>query len=491
MLLRYSSRNNLSRAFQHEKSLDLAKSLSFTTIWPPPGPITRALPSRLLLFLISFPRGPPRMSMRYWVFWGIAAASTLATDVSVGQGVRWEETSVQSASHRAAQTGRLVLVHFWSPSCGPCMNMERNVFSQPQVAEALEANYVPVKINADHFPHTCKQYGVTALPTDLILTADGQPVRRFQGEAPPNVYVGRLNEVAAAVRRRPMPAYVQQPAAGGRQDARATTSLPNPPRYEEPNWARPRNDRDIANRPQQQPPQLAQVAPRYSDQALRTGPPAARQPEPTRPWSPDPPAAMQSNQQAPLMPPGPAITGPPMPNAVRQESPQNPRPYIAPAPSSPAPYAPPFAQRPASPASPSTPPAQTAATPQVADGNPPVALDGYCAVELCERQRWAPGNRRWGAIHRGRTYLFAGPEEQRRFLENPDRYAPVISGDDVVLSVDRGQRVAGLRQHGVFFRGQVYLFANEATLDAFAKDPNRYAQQVLQAMRPDRGTSYR
>jgi hypothetical protein len=48
----------------------------------------------------------------FWAFWGIIAASLLATEVSAQQGVRWEETSVEGAKRRAAQTGRLVLVHF-------------------------------------------------------------------------------------------------------------------------------------------------------------------------------------------------------------------------------------------------------------------------------------------------------------------------------------------------------------------------------------------
>ena len=354
--------------------------------------------------------------------------------------------------------------------------MDRNVFSQPQVAATIEANYVAVKINADHFPHTCRQYGITALPTDMILTSEGQPVRRFQGEAAPGLYVTRLNEVAAATRRRPLPTYAQRPDVGEPQEAGPIASRPSPPRYEQPNWGGYVNDREAATRPQQQPPQLARAAPRYNDQPVGTRPPAVppagRQPEPTPRWSPDPPPASQPSQGLLRGPSGPARVGPPP--VARQETPATPRPYVAPAPSSP-------------------PPAETASAPQVSEGNPPVGLDGYCPVELCERQRWVLGNRRWGAIHRGRTYLFAGPEEQRRFLDldAADRYAPVISGDDVVLALDRGQRVAGRRQHGVFFRGQVYLFASEASLEVFAKDPSRYAEQVLQTMRPGRGASYR
>ena len=139
----------------------------------------------------------------------------------------------------------------------------------------------------------------------------------------------------------------------------------------------------------------------------------------------------------------------------------------------PPPAAPPLAQAPpgaaglagAGPTNPPTPGAAVTLPP----GCPPVGLDGYCAVSLAENRRWVPGDRRWGAIHRGRTYLFAGPGEQRRFLADPDRYAPLFSGNDIVLAADLGQVVPGMRQHGVFLlpSGRVLLFASEETLAKF------------------------
>ena len=76
---------------------------------------------------------------------------------------------------------------------------------------------------------------------------------------------------------------------------------------------------------------------------------------------------------------------------------------------------------------PLSPPQNNVVPPAVA-GNPPLGLDGFCPVSLSEKQQWVSGDSRWGVIHRGRTYLFAGPEEQRRFFADPDRYAPVAVG---------------------------------------------------------------
>ncbi len=143
------------------------------------------------------------------------------------------------------------------------------------------------------------------------------------------------------------------------------------------------------------------------------------------------------------------------------------------------------------PGSPTAPSAVAGAPPQLPAINPPLGLDGYCPVSLSEKQRWMLGDRRWGAIHRGRTYLFAGADEQRRFFADPDRYAPAASGNDIVLATEQGQTVPGTREHGVFFPerlpNHVYLFSSEATLEKFAKNPGLYANQALGAIR---GGSY-
>jgi protein disulfide-isomerase len=105
-------------------------------------------------------------------------------------------------------------------------------------------------------------------------------------------------------------------------------------------------------------------------------------------------------------------------------------------------------------------------------------MDGYCPVQLFEENRWVRGNPRYGVIHRGRTYLFSSPEEAKRFYADPDRYAPMLSGQDVVLAVDGGLSVPGARAIGVRYEGHIYLFSTEASCQKFYQDPVRYAGAV-------------
>ena len=122
-----------------------------------------------------------------------------------------------------------------------------------------------------------------------------------------------------------------------------------------------------------------------------------------------------------------------------------------------------------------------AANSQTSSDNPPLGLEGYDAVRLIERRQWTAGDRKWGAIHLGRTYLFTGPEEQQKFLANPNAYAPALSGDDPVLKFDQAQSVTGQRQFGTFYNNRVYLFGSPESFARFKENAERYAADVRQA----------
>jgi YHS domain-containing protein len=129
--------------------------------------------------------------------------------------------------------------------------------------------------------------------------------------------------------------------------------------------------------------------------------------------------------------------------------------------------------------------AATPWVPQRPPGAPPAGLEGYCPVTLKSLRKWAPGNSAFGVIHRGRTYLFAGPRERDQFLADPDAYAPVFAGFDPVLLLEKKQSVPGSRKFGYEFDGRFYLFSSKETMDKFGASPEiarTYASGVRQAM---------
>lgn len=136
------------------------------------------------------------------------------------------------------------------------------------------------------------------------------------------------------------------------------------------------------------------------------------------------------------------------------------------------------AQPPAAP--PAARPAEAA--PTIPAGNPPLGIEGYCPVSLVKEKKWLRGDVRYGAIHRGRTYLFSSKERQEEFLKNPDTFCPMLSGFDPVKYADQGILIPGNRRFGVFYGKQIYLFADEDAVNRFNASPLHYAPIVRQAM---------
>jgi len=406
------------------------------------------------------------------------------------------------ARQMARRQQRLLLLHFWSNSCPPCLRLERYVFNQPEVIRAISSNYVPVKINATDNPQLAAQFRVNRWPTDIIATVDGQEVYRGVSQQDPNRYIAILDQVAANTR-------VGLPIEGSASTPIAKTPTPNSgpcgPGYPAPGqmaaspsepvmaWSEPSYTprrsparsamppaapQAVTNRyagapAMAPPPRSAPIAPAYGGQYV---PPAAASPRGAnaglvaqRSESPNQQAMppLQSRATAPPQPPAAASNPYASGNAAGAQSPAN-----------------------ALAAGPSAPPAGSL---QVGPTQAPLGLDGYCPVTLVEQQKWVKGDPRWGAVHEGRTYLFTGPEQQQRFLAQFDKYAPVLSGYDPVQFVEKGSLVNGKRAHGVFYRDQIYLFVDESSLQQFWSAPERYALAVLTArnQRREQGTTHR
>jgi thiol-disulfide isomerase/thioredoxin/YHS domain-containing protein len=490
----------------------------------------------------------------------------------------WQPT-LDAARQLAARTDRLVLVYFYADWCQACRVMEEELAAAPNAMGELQQHYVAVKVNADFFPATAKQYGVTGLPTTVVITPQGQAIDGIRGRLELRQYVARLSQVAGEFRRaaaahaaRGWPAaasagsvgdgaganrplteearrqYVDPPGAVtapvsaaasapfGQQQAQrpAPAGMPSvdpfsrprseapsqrdTPPYSQHDWAGqpppshlaasgqpvvPPSAPQGAGWPTRQPATgqmpAAGTASGYrsdaGDSARPTYQPRADSPSFSAASNPGLPATGSAASPSSTTVPGSVYArwtnNWPAPNESRSLPPQSPHNTAGSIPpgATPATGAPPGglvgpAAGQSQPAG-DPQPAASAGNPQISipPGNPPLGLDGYCPVCLVEKQKWILGNRLWGVIHRGRTYLFDSPEDRAKFFADPDRYAPVMSGQDVVYALESGRLVPGYRRHGVYFGNRVYLFADESSLQKFSQNPHHYAAQALAATR--------
>jgi protein disulfide-isomerase len=415
-------------------------------------------------------------------------------------GIRWQQ-DIEAAKATAKQTGRLVLVHFWTPECPPCLALEQNVFNQPGVAGAVESQFVPVKLNANENSATATGFGITRVPTDVILTPDGQIVGKLISPPTPAAYVAETSQVAAQFATQLGQAFAKNAAA-----APVASQLTGP--YANLQVA-PSALPAVAA--QQSPPTPSQdryaMAPNAGvgiagglNMMTTVGPPSvsngSQSPWTTagqNPTTATPPAATpgSATPQSQLAVNNPYAQS--MSAATPQQSIQTPavavNPYTATGHSGPSmPAASNIAQVSTQSPVPNA-SATVAATPASAPdlralppNAPPMGFEGYCPVSMRQHWKWVAGDPRYGAIHMGRTYWFVGTNEQQQFLADPNRFSPALSGMDPVMAIDHRQQVPGKREHSIDYDNLFYMFSSEATLQQFAANPERYAASVRQAM---------
>lgn len=407
--------------------------------------------------------------------------------------INWRQ-SLDTAKIEAGRTGKLILLHFYTSSCGPCKKLERDVFSQPQIATSMEQNFVPVKINADTSPALANAYQVTRVPFEVVLTSQGNVIQQLNCPLDPNSYGTQLINVAQHYNSRNANrmASAQSPinsayaglkigqanqASQSQPAAPAAPAVTQNPYFNSAPSAPPQQAATVGQRPPVAPTAPPAVQPqRYENryaQVTPTTPPVSQTPQVQPPATPPASPPIAQSPVTPTMPPVAAVT-PKTESRYGQTTPNQA-------------------------ATPATPPVVTAPAvvaeawpPALPPGTPELAFDGYCPVSLRESKKWVRGKKSFGAIHRGRTYLFASDAHRQKFLASAaasDSYSPVFSGHDPVKLLEENQQVAGQRKFGFEYRNAFYLFSSQETMERFARQPDRYSAGVRQAMTRMDGTA--
>ena len=445
------------------------------------------------------------------------------------EAVQWR-TDVTKARQEASQSGKLLLLHFYTDVCGPCKALDKTVFNQQTVGSALETNYIPVKINAFHAQELVKAYGLTRVPTDVIITPDGDVVKVMISPKTPMGYIGTMAEVASTHRAKtnrfaqvaaaaPSPSYLAQGSTNLPPAATTTPALTKPPTIQTPvvqqtiTPTTPAPQPVVINNPavtaapakveptQAAPAQVSTTNSPVGDRyAMAPTQPVAAQPA----FNPQPVVQQQPVAQ-------PAVIRTPVTQVAKAEpvsqTPTKPAPIAQPTVMAQTPVAQSVQASPAAQASPVQKPAVQASPTQkpvtpitpiveptekisvavdsnrvkqikaaLPAGSPELGFEGYCPVSMKEKWQWIDGDVRWGAIHEGRTYLFSTEAKRDQFLASPEKFSPVLSGVDPVIAVERNQSIPGKREYAVDYEGKFYFFASEQTLNKFWTNAAAYAK---------------
>ena len=121
----------------------------------------------------------------------VAATSLQAAGIDFFHGT-WEE-----ALEKAKKEDKLIFVDAYTTWCGPCKRMSKQVFTQNEVGEFYNKNFISMKIDMEKTPGRKfqKKYPVSAFPTLYYIDGDGKVAHVTKGGKSPEQFI-QLGQMA-------------------------------------------------------------------------------------------------------------------------------------------------------------------------------------------------------------------------------------------------------------------------------------------------------
>lgn len=123
----------------------------------------------------------------------LIALLPLTTAAADGSG--WYH-SFEDAREAARERDVPLLLHFHAWYCGPCRQMDRQVFSHPEIQYSLRDEIAAVEIDVTRENEIAAQYGASTVPRDVIVYQDGSIETVNVGGLTRNAYMRLLSDVA-------------------------------------------------------------------------------------------------------------------------------------------------------------------------------------------------------------------------------------------------------------------------------------------------------
>jgi thioredoxin-related protein len=93
--------------------------------------------------------------------------------------IKWR--SLDAAQQQDNAEKRKFMVFFHADWCAYCHKLEKNAFSNQEIAEYINTNFVPIKVDTMKDSQTAARFGVRGLPDIRFLTPEGDGIAKIPG----------------------------------------------------------------------------------------------------------------------------------------------------------------------------------------------------------------------------------------------------------------------------------------------------------------------
>jgi thiol-disulfide isomerase/thioredoxin len=134
-------------------------------------------------------------NMNIWKKLGKTALMTAFLFVGVSGVIAapFSDLSFEAALKKAGETGKIVLVDFYTTWCGPCKLLDKNTWTDPAVIQLLEQKTVALRVDAEKEVALAKRYKIEAYPSMLLIKPDGAEMDRLVGYKEPKAFMEDFN----------------------------------------------------------------------------------------------------------------------------------------------------------------------------------------------------------------------------------------------------------------------------------------------------------
>lgn len=123
----------------------------------------------------------------------VAGEKQRAIAQSSGQ-ITWKKWGVE-AFEQAKRENKMLLINVGIEVCFACRWMEELTYRDPQVAQLVTANFIPIQVDADSQPDVGERYSDWAWPATIFMAPDSTQVLGLRGNRRPQDFIPILKQL--------------------------------------------------------------------------------------------------------------------------------------------------------------------------------------------------------------------------------------------------------------------------------------------------------